>query len=122
VLYGYLSHNIVLIIPIDTTMPIFWKHPIAIIFLMFYTLLCVNLVRLKLQLNELVKVEAAVKSSEIKTVGSHVTGNAGMLIMIFSVFFFVNGGYAIASKTKTKFYLWLLLIILIETFTAFNIG
>ena len=85
---------------------IFNKHPIAIIFLMFYTLLCVNLVTIitSLQLNELFKVEAA-ESPEMRTVGSQVTGNAGMLIMIFSVFFFVNGGYAIAGKTETKFYL-----------------
>jgi hypothetical protein len=101
---------------------LFNKHPVAIIFLMFYTLLCINLLRLQLQLNELFKVEATVESTAARDLGMHVLGNEGMLIMILSVFFFVNGGYAIANKTETRFYLWLLLIILIETFAVFKIG
>ena len=44
------------------------------------------------------------------------------LVLIGGIFFLVTCGFAIASKTQTKFYLWLCLFIIAETIAVLNIG
>jgi len=44
------------------------------------------------------------------------------LFLVGGIFFLVSCCYAISSKTETKFYLWLIAIIIVETIAAFNIG
>jgi len=104
-------------IPIDTTMQIFWRHPVAIIFLMIYTLLCIRLLNVEFQVRELIKMDR-----EARGVGAEATGDSGLLILMFGISFFVNGGYAIANKVETKFYLWLIFITIIELIAVFKIG
>jgi hypothetical protein len=104
-------------LPIDTKMHIFWKHPIAIVFLVFYTLLCINTVLVS-QL-----VEARLKAHPDMS-GIEAGGEWGGLFLLFmgSVFFLVSCCYAIGSKTETKFYLWLIGLIIIENIAALNIS
>jgi len=90
-------------------MQIFWRHPVAIIFLLFYTLLCIGTWRMGQQVHE----------------RGDGLGQAYMgLGFIGTIAFLVNCSYAIASKTKadTKFYLWMILIIIVETVAVFKVG
>lgn len=116
---GYLSYKIVLMVPINTTMHIFWRHPVAIIFLIFYTMLCVGFARMVLQFHERMKLNPGM--SGIALGGEGVGYGAFFLVIIGFIFGMVVGGFAIGSKTGTKFYLWLILIIIVETITAVNI-
>lgn len=98
-------------------MQIFWRHPVAIIFLMFYTLLCINTVRIDLLIEERLKTHPGMS-------GIEAGGEWGGVLefLVGGAFFLVSCCYAIGSKTETKFYLWLILVIIVETINVFNIG
>ncbi len=107
----------VLMILTDTIMQIFWRHPVAIIFLVFYTLLCINTIRINLLIDERLKTHPGMS-------GIAAGGEWGgvFAFLVGGIFFLVSCSYAIGSKTETKFYLWLILIIIVETITVLNIG
>jgi hypothetical protein len=98
-------------------MHIFWKHPVAILFLMFYTLLCIAQVRTDMLIVKRLKAHPGM--SGIQAGGEW---DGVFLLLVGGVFFFVSCCYAIGSKTETKFYLWLIFIVIVETITALNIG
>ena len=57
------------------------------------------------------------------SLGGEDVGFAGFFLFIIgAVFFIVTCGYAIGSKTEKKFYLWLCLVIVLETIVAWNIN
>ncbi len=101
-------------------MQIFWRHPIAIISLLLYTLLCIGFLRMVLQVDERIKMNPG--KSGIALGGEGVGFGAVTLVEVGFIFGLILAGYAIGSKTETRFYLWLIFIIIVETITVLNIG
>ena len=99
-------------------MHIFWKHPVAIIFLIFYTLLCVGFLRMVQQFHERIKMNPGM--SGIQAGGEGVGYGSVTLVEIVFIFGLIMAGYAIGSKTETRFYLWVIAIITVETIVALN--
>jgi hypothetical protein len=97
---------------------LFKKHPVGILFLFLYAGLCVEVMRMGIQYQE--------RRHAHPGVGGMVLGGEGMAYACFfwfiigCLFFLVNLGYASCSKTESKFYGWLILIIVVETFTTLN--
>jgi len=98
-------------------MQVLKKHPIAIIFLIVHTLVCVQTLRVSMVVHE--RMEANPDMS-----GIQAGGEWGGVLLVFeaSIFSLVSCGYAIGSRTETKFYLWLVFIIIVETITTIKIA
>ena len=84
---------------------------------MFYTLLCINTVRISLLVEERMKANPGMSGIE----AGGEWGGLGLYFVGFTSFM-VLGCYAIGNKTETKFYLWVIFIIIVETIAALNIG
>ena len=95
------------------------KHPVAIIFLILYTLSCVHVVNLEFQLLERIKENPGISGIEAGGEGVGFTGF--FLLIIGGIFFIICCGYAIAKPKETWFYLSLIVIIIVETIAVFNI-
>jgi hypothetical protein len=101
-------------------MHIFWKHPVATISLSLYTLLCIGFLRMVLQVDDRIKMNPGMSGGQAG--GEGVGFGAVTLVEIAFIFGLIMAGYAIGSKTETRFYLWLIFIIIVETITVLNIG
>ncbi len=96
------------------------KHWMAFIMLLFYTLLCIRLIVLGHQLSERLKGHPEINGFEA---GGEALGSVSLLLFVIGgIFFLVTCGYAIGKPTETRFYLWVIAIIVVETITALNIG
>ncbi|TWI97070.1 hypothetical protein JN11_03530 [Mucilaginibacter frigoritolerans] len=99
---------------------ILWKHPIAVVLYLLYSLLCYRLVSLNFKVEETIKQHPGISSN---AAGGEVLGQVSVLLaMVTIIFFVVSGCCAIGSKTQTKFYLWLCLVVIVQTFVVFRIG
>jgi hypothetical protein len=107
-------------LPIDTIMQIIWKHPIATISLFLYTLFCMGFLRMVLQFHERMKMNPGVSGIELG--GEGVGFGAIFLVIIGFIFGLITAGFAIGSKTEMNYYLWLILIIIIETIAVLNVA
>jgi hypothetical protein len=104
----------------NTLSQLFKKHPISILFLCAYTILCARAVNLSLQLEERMKLHPEI--SGIAAGGEAAQSVYILLIIIGVVFFFIGSGYAIAKPAETKFHLWTILIVITEAVIAIHIG
>ncbi|MDB5150852.1 MAG: hypothetical protein JWQ57_4872 [Mucilaginibacter sp.] len=104
----------------NTVSQVFKKHPIAITFLILYTLFCIRAVNLSFQMEERIKRDPGI--SGIAAGGEAVQHVYILLIITGGIFFFISSGYAIAKQTETKFYLCAIFIMIAETIAAFQIG
>ena len=96
------------------------KHPVAITFLILYTLFCIHAVNLEFQLQERIKENPGISGIEA---GGEGVGFTDFFLMIFGgIFFMICSGYAIAKPKEPWFYLLIIFIIIIETVTVFNIN
>lgn len=112
-------------IPIDRRMKAVWqilkKHPVAFIVFLLYTLLCFNTLRVLSQFRERLRHRQPDESG-IMLGGESAQWSAVFLVLIAAIFFFITAGFLIANKTERKFYLWLGLIIVLETVATLNIN
>jgi hypothetical protein len=99
---------------------IFKKHFVAIIFLALYTLLGIRILEIGLQFKETLKTHPGM--SGIVAGGEGVEYCYILFLIVGCVFVLVMCGFAIAKKAETKFYLWLMLTIVVETFAFLNMG
>ncbi len=96
---------------------LFKKHPLAIIFWLLYTLLCIHLLILSLHFDDQDKTNSGL--SRIALGGEGAMLSDIFLVIVGGIFFVVNCGYAIDSRKERKFYLCLMLFILVETVAVF---
>jgi len=101
-------------------MQVLKKHPIAVIFWVLYTLNCLNILRINHQFKDYLDKHPGI--SGIEAGGEGLAWAAIGLCIFGTIFSLISGAYAIGSKTETRFYLWLILIIIVETITTLNIG
>ena len=92
------------------------KHITALIFLVIYTLLCIKTAYNQLLVQERMKMHPGMS-------GIAAGGEWGgvPLLLVGSIFFLISCVYAIGKKEETKFYLFLISIIVIETIITINI-
>lgn len=88
---------------------IFRKHSVALIFLLFYNLLCLQTLRD----NKLVEDRLA-SNPGISGITAGGEWGGVLLLMAATIFSLFSCCWAIGSKTETKFYLGLILIIIAE--------
>jgi hypothetical protein len=110
---GYLSHIKVLIEQgialMKKILELYERHPAGIIFILLYTLLSFNYLRVS------TAIHLQIDQDIINGIHNHEgLGYAGSLVLIWCIYFFVNGAYAISSKTGPKFYLCSMLITIPE--------
>jgi hypothetical protein len=99
---------------------ILWKHPIVVLFYVLYSWLCYGLINSEFKLKTIIKQHTGISSN---AAGGEVVGQMSILLaMVTIIFFVVSGCCAIGSKTETKFYLWLCLVLVVQTFTVFKIA
>ena len=99
---------------------ILWRHPVAVVFYLLYSWLCYGLISSKFKFEQTIKQHPELSHN---VAGGEVIGQTGVLLTMFTIIFFVIiGCCAIGSKTETKFYLWLCLVVIVQTFVVFRIG
>lgn len=104
----------------NTLSQLFKKHPISIVFLLIYTLLCFRAVNLHLQMMERIKQHPDIGGI---AAGGEVVQYAYIFLIITGVvFFFISSGYAIAKPAESKFYLCAIFIMIAETIIAIFMG
>lgn len=102
-----------------TSLQLLKKHWIALIMLVFYTLLCIRLVVLGHQLSARLKAHPEMSGL---AAGGELLGHASVfLFFVGGIFFLTTCGYAIGKPKDTKFYSWLIVIIVVETIITLNI-
>jgi ABC-type multidrug transport system permease subunit len=96
------------------------KHPIAVVFYLLYSWLCYSLISAKFKFEETIKQHPDISHN---VAGGETIGQISVLLsMVTIIFFVISGCCAIGSKTQTKFYLWLCLVVIVQTFVVFRIG
>ena len=76
--------------------------------------------RMVLEFDKRIKMNPGISGIELG--GEGVGFGAVMLVEIGFIFGVITAGYAIGSNTETKFYLWLTLVIIVETIAVLNVG
>ena len=99
---------------------LFWKHPIASIFYLLYTSMCIRLIYMVVQFHERLKQQTGI--SGVAAGGEGVQQVAMGLVLFGVIFGVVSACYAIGSKKETPFYLWLIAIIIVQTIVVLHIG
>jgi len=97
-----------------------WKHPVAIIFYLLYTSICIRLIYLVVQFHERLKLQPGIGG--VAAGGEGVQQVAIGLVLFAIIFGVVSSCYAIGSKKETRFYLWLIAILIVQTIVVLHIG
>jgi hypothetical protein len=100
---------------------IFKKHPIAIVFFLLYTWLCIRTLEIQISFHERLKHRKPGESG-IMLGGEGVAYSDVFLVLVGGVFFLVIAGFAIGNKIERKFYLLFGLMIVIETVATLNVN
>ncbi|WP_295719988.1 hypothetical protein [Mucilaginibacter sp.] len=95
------------------------RHPIAIIMLVLYTSLCVYVIAIVCHFLTQLKEHPEISGI---SAGEGIFYLEAFLFVVGGTFFLVSCGYAIGKPKETKFYLWLVFIIVTEGIITFNIG
>jgi hypothetical protein len=99
---------------------VLWRHPIAVVFYFLYSWLCYGLISSKFKFEETIKQHPDISHNVAG--GEAIGQTSGLLAIVTIIFFVISGCYAIGNKTETRFYLWLCLVIVVQTFVVFRIG
>lgn len=100
---------------------IFKNHLVAIIVFLLYSILCINTLRIGMEFRERFKNRLPGESG-MTLGGEGVMWADVFLFLIGCAFVLVSCGYAIFSRQEPKFYVWLILIIILETVITFYFG
>jgi hypothetical protein len=96
------------------------KHPVAIIAVVLYTILCVRTLKLHFWLQDNLRQDTGLSGVEA---GGEVVGLSDLfLVLVGGVIFLVNACWIIARPKRYKFYVLLLLAITFETYAVFYIS
>ena len=98
----------------------FRKHPVAISFLILYTLLCIRAISTGFEMAKRMEENSAMSGIQAGGEGLGLTNV--FLVEIGSVFFLLCGGYAIAKPKETRFYLVAIAIVIVEAIAVFTIN
>ena len=90
-------------------MDIMYKHPIAVFFLLLYSILCINSIRMEIRLIKLMKLHPDVGGIAL----GGEWGGAGIFLFA-AIFSLISCGCAMGNPKQTKFYLGLIVIIIVE--------
>ncbi len=100
------------------TWSLFKKHPIALIFLVVYSLLCIRILYVTKSFSNSVH---QYPDGRHLALGEGIAYGDMFLVLIGVIAFLIIAGHAITIKRSSKFYLCIMSIIVIETIAALTI-
>jgi len=99
-------------------MDIVKKHPVAITFYILYTMLCIRLLIITKQFHQ--RIIDNPGRGGICFGGEEVA--LAIVFLFGAIFFFINLIYACVKINETYFYLWLMLVIVVQPIVFFNLS
>lgn len=99
----------------------FKKFPASVICYLLFTLLCLGMINMDAEYHDRLK-HLPPGVSGIAVGGEGVTFGYFFFLIIAGIFLLVSIANALANKTGTKFYLWLSIVIVVQTLIVFKFG